>query len=511
MHLAMTRPWKHPKTGVYWLRKRVPADLKPFVGRVEVTLSLKTKDPAEAKQRILAALAELEARWANLKVGPRTLSEREAHELSAPAYERWLAAYREDPSEQKVWRTDLADRMWAPSAPVEISCLMDFRFDPDMSRLREQEAWCVGGADDLLAAQGLVVDEASRLKVAKAIAAAIQRASLVLARLARGEVEEPVPVARIAEVPKPGLVTGSGVKAVPFDNVEKGWAAERKPARKTAYEWPRVLKQFQAHLGHDDAARVTPDDLIAWKAAMIEAGLKAKTIRDAKIAPVRAILQWAVDNRLLSSNPAQKVGIQVKTRASEARRGFTDEEAKTILRAAAKETDTALRWVPLLCAYSGARVAEACQLRAEDIVSLDGIKALRFTEEAGPLKTASSERIVPVHPAVIEAGFLTFVELVSSGPLFPTLKPDKFGSRGGTGTKVIGPWVRGLGLTDERLAPNHSWRHRFKTLGRRHGLAGDMVDAIVGHAKRTVGDGYGEFPMPALHRELSKIPALVVD
>ena len=181
----MTRPWKHPKTGVYWLRKRVPADLVPVLGSKIVTRSLKTKDAAEAKQRLLVALTELEARWANLKVGPRTLSKREAHELTAPAYERWLAAYRENPSEQKVWRTDLADRMWAPPAPVEVSSLTDFRFDPDMSRLREQEAWCMGGADDLLAAQGLVVDGASQLKVAKAIAAAIQRASLVLARLGR--------------------------------------------------------------------------------------------------------------------------------------------------------------------------------------------------------------------------------------------------------------------------------------------------------------------------------------
>lgn len=167
-----------------------------------------------------------------------------------------------------------------------------------------------------------------------------------------------------------------------------------------------------------------------------------------------------------------------------------------------------LRWVPLLCAYSGARVAEACQLRAEDIVTVDGITAMRFSSEAGPLKTASSERIVPLHPAVVEASFLAFVATVKAGPLFADLKPDKFGSRGGTGTKVIGPWVRGLGLTDERLASNHSWRHRLKTLGRRHGLAGDIVDAIVGHAKRSVGDAYGEFPMGALHRELTKVPAL---
>jgi hypothetical protein len=30
--LAMSRPWKHPKTGIYWLRKGVPVDLRAAVG-----------------------------------------------------------------------------------------------------------------------------------------------------------------------------------------------------------------------------------------------------------------------------------------------------------------------------------------------------------------------------------------------------------------------------------------------------------------------------------------------
>jgi len=56
----------------------------------------------------------------------------------------------------------------------------------------------------------------------------------------------------------------------------------------------------------------------------------------------------------------------------------------------------------------------------------------------------------------------------------------------------------------------HSWRHRLKTLGRRHGLALDLVNAITGHGRKTVADGYGEFPMPALYREIQKIPAIEV-
>ncbi|WP_187278805.1 tyrosine-type recombinase/integrase [Methylobacterium sp. WL12] len=297
-------------------------------------------------------------------------------------------------------------------------------------------------------------------------------------------------------------------KPVTFEDLSAGWAAEKRPAAKTLYEWSRVVRQFTAFLGRTDAASVTPDDLIAWKEAMIREGRRPKTIRDAKLAPVRAILQWAVDNRRLKENPAARVSMDVKSKVAESIRSFTDQEAAFVLKAALAEANPVLRWVPWLCAYSGARVSEVCQLRTQDVVQVDGIWCLRFDPEAGPLKTASSERAVPLHLAVLDSGFLTFAQGIPSGPLFPKLKPDVFGKRGGNGTKVLGRWVRGLGLTDERLAPNHSWRHRLKTLGRRHGLAPDLMDAITGHGRRTVADSYGEYEMSALYRELMKIPML---
>ncbi len=50
MPLPMTHPWKHPKTGIYWLRKRVPDELQALVGKREEKLSLRTRNPDEAKR-----------------------------------------------------------------------------------------------------------------------------------------------------------------------------------------------------------------------------------------------------------------------------------------------------------------------------------------------------------------------------------------------------------------------------------------------------------------------------
>lgn len=40
MVLMMSRPFKHPKTGVYQFRKAVPKDLRPILGKVEEKRSL---------------------------------------------------------------------------------------------------------------------------------------------------------------------------------------------------------------------------------------------------------------------------------------------------------------------------------------------------------------------------------------------------------------------------------------------------------------------------------------
>ena len=57
MPLAMARPWKHPDTGSYWLRRRVPGDLRELVGKREEKRSLGTRDRDEAKRLHAAALA----------------------------------------------------------------------------------------------------------------------------------------------------------------------------------------------------------------------------------------------------------------------------------------------------------------------------------------------------------------------------------------------------------------------------------------------------------------------
>lgn len=83
MALSMSRPWKHPDSGYYWFRRRVPEDLRALVGKREERLSLGTRGPVEAKRLHALKLAEIEERWSNLR--------QSRHELSADAISREAA------------------------------------------------------------------------------------------------------------------------------------------------------------------------------------------------------------------------------------------------------------------------------------------------------------------------------------------------------------------------------------------------------------------------------------
>jgi integrase len=93
------------------------------------------------------------------------------------------------------------------------------------------------------------------------------------------------------------------------------------------------------------------------------------------------------------------------------------------------------RWVPWLCAYTGARVGELTQLRAGDVQARHGpagsIWVLHLTPDAGTIKTGRA-RAVPLHADLVRQGFPEFARralaaLGQDAPLF--FKPPREPSR----------------------------------------------------------------------------------
>lgn len=535
MALRMASPFEHPKTGVFWFRRGVPKDLQALLGKKEELLSLRTKDPAEARVRFAEVSAKVEARWASLRLGPSSLTEREAHELAVAIHDRWLTHHLDNPSEPSGWRADLFDQLWVEPAHWDLNRPMADRIQ-DLavsvsSPARAQEEWCLGQADERLADLGRVVDAASRLKLAKAVAAAVQRASQTLSRAALGTYPGlHSPTASVVSAPPVGQppVASGGTAREPqaklaLTELLSGWWAEAKATGRkvsTYDNYRNTINNFVSFLNFDDATKVSTDDVIAFKDFRLSTPSErtnrvpsAKTVKDTDLAALKTIFGWAVVNRKLAANPAASVTVRVGKAPKLRSKGFTEGEAKKLLFAAFAYTPgaeractaAAKRWVPWLCAFTGARVGEIGQLRKQDVRREGDWWVIRITPEAGTVKTDEAREIV-IHPQVVKLGFPEFVSQSAEGPLF--LLPGKQGD-------VLGP-LQGLKnrlaefareiVTDPNVAPNHGWRHRFKTIGIEAGIETRVLDAIQGHAGQSVSDRYGEVTLRARAAAIEKLP-----
>jgi hypothetical protein len=63
----MSTPYRHPKTGVYYLRRAVPIELRKVIGKTEIKRSLGTKDSVKAKLLFIDELARSEKLFNNAR------------------------------------------------------------------------------------------------------------------------------------------------------------------------------------------------------------------------------------------------------------------------------------------------------------------------------------------------------------------------------------------------------------------------------------------------------------
>jgi integrase len=180
------------------------------------------------------------------------------------------------------------------------------------------------------------------------------------------------------------------------------------------------------------------------------------------------VFGWAREHKRIRQNPFKEVRVDVprKMQKREDGRSFTAAEASTILKASlayempATPTERARRWVPWLCAYSGARSGEITQLRGRDIEDRNGTYVMELTPDAGTMKNRQT-RSVPLHEHIITQGFIEMVQRVGKGALFyndstsqrasaDPLKPTR--SRAASARSYLGDWVRGLGVDDPEIS-----------------------------------------------------------
>ncbi len=185
-----------------------------------------------------------------------------------------------------------------------------------------------------------------------------------------------------------------------------------------------------------------------------------------------------------------------------ARAGFEPSELEVIwrfLRAQHTSHDDEF-WVPHLALYLGARMEEICQLHVADIVEEgpNKIVCVRITDADAPdkrLKNHASVRTIPLHPALVDFGFLKHVARAQAAGevrIFYSLPADQRGRFGGPYGKRFGRFLRKrVGISDERKA-FHSFRHTWTRLARDAGIPQDVRERLAGRVSSGSEEGYGD-------------------
>jgi integrase len=192
--------------------------------------------------------------------------------------------------------------------------------------------------------------------------------------------------------------------------------------------------------------------------------------------------------------------------------------AKFIIRPDKHTVHTALPWVTLIGAYTGARLEEIAQLRVADIQEHDGVWFFDIHDGNGnSLKNKSAPRYVPIHSQLIAAGLLDYVAgLQKDSRLFPALKPRK--SKNNKVGAVLSDEFRDrrLGVGVVRDGVNfHSFRHTITNMFDKLGVSDTDAARVLGHKVDGISYSVYSHDGPGLKRlakivERIKHPGLVI-
>ena len=144
------------------------------------------------------------------------------------------------------------------------------------------------------------------------------------------------------------------------------------------------------------------------------------------------------------------------------REDFTFDQRRDIL-LAALVADPTIKWLTFLSAFELTRTSEIADADTRDFVQVDGIWVHKIQRkhrsEDQRLKTKASTRDIPLHSAILDAGFISYLQSLPPGPLFASLKIDSYGKRATHASKITNKWLHEVvGILDP-LKPFYSLRH----------------------------------------------------
>ena len=496
----------------YLSRIIVPADLRPLLGRQEITRSLRTGDRREAVRRQALWETHVGTYLSTVRAQGRAMTRDQLDEITR----RYLRttfdeiearlALDWDPVARDVHYSDLVDKGHATAGALAHG---DYTSVLNAARELAPEA-----------------SEESLRKLCRRLLEVQQEAVRAELRALGGE--PLVPVSDLT--PAPEAAPEAGPATTPrMSEIAKVYGDERVSGGfwtpKTELQNRTILNLLADLLGDPqigdvskEAVRKLGQDIVQLPSNMTKRfpGVPPREVLQRlegdtatpRLEPrsvnkyrqlTRTLFKWATEHDYIKTNPAAVLRDVKEPPAREGRLDFSDAELVAYF---AKLPQTAeprpyAYWIPRILAYSGMRLGECSQLRKEDFRTTQGIPVFDINREDGKsLKNSSSIRQVPVHPRLVELGLLQFVDSRPTGFLWPEeMRTTDNPQRGDVDklSKLFGRVLRSAGVTDPKKTGAHSFRHTVSARLKDESVPDYQISDLIGHEDDSMTTGrYGK-------------------
>lgn len=272
------------------------------------------------------------------------------------------------------------------------------------------------------------------------------------------------------------------------------WIVERRLKNSTrtvdakAYHFKdfteRALKNEDPEVNELDKVNI-----VAYKSALLKEGQVAKTI-DNKLLSIADFFECALGQGAYTRhNTNPMTGLYVLTKKermkqTESYEPFAKDELAALFeplayKAAMKAPD--LYWGPLLGIYTGMRISEATQIRCQDVIQAkNGVHYIYVYRS----KTSNGIRKVPICDALIQLGFLDYVEEVRQAGA-ERIFPHRSFVNGSYSKRLSEELLKYLKAWRIKKPNDHKSFHSFRvnviTQLANNGISATLASRVVGH------------------------------
>jgi integrase len=314
--------------------------------------------------------------------------------------------------------------------------------------------------------------------------------------------------------PEPRAGAAKPAPIVPFATMIPKWATLKGKGKKAVQDMTTKCAAFTAWLEHDNMAEVTFEDGREWRDEMIQDGdLSTQSVSN-YLKAVKALFSHAfeeghikdADGKVRTDDPMAR--IKYDPGDGKKRADFTmPERRSTLLKA--RDASPEIKWLTWLSAFQLTRTSEVADIHTRDFFIEDGVWAMQIaiknrSKDQG-IKTEQSHRKMALHSAVLDEGFIDFLQAAGDGPLFSTLALDSNGKRAGQASNLTSTWLRDVVGIKDPDKPFYSLRHSgitdlriARTPNGEIAVKPDIERYLTAHGKRDEHGRYGEYPVSEL-------------